>query len=267
MRNIILALGFTILGFVAGQETPLYTPVSNAGNPFDLATHDHFANPWFAKEVLASKTLTDNHKNKLKDVAAAFWVDTQDAISTRTPSLKTLLDAAKAKAATTSKKQTVLFIHYNLPNRDCAASASNGEICCSGNAPSQSTGNCDDTSYFGGDCSKGLAKYRQYTDSIVNLLKNYPELEIVAIVEPDSLPNLATNLGQKPHCTETTKQGYIEGTSYAIKQLSTLNQVSMYIDAAHGGWLGWCGTHSCGSSNECNGYKCMKSGYCECPAD
>jgi len=37
----------------------------------------------------------------------------------------------------------------------------------------------------------------------------------------------------------------------------------MYIDAAHGGWLGWCGTHSCGSDNECGGYKCSK-GYCEC---
>jgi hypothetical protein len=41
----------------------------------------------------------------------------------------------------------------------------------------------------------------------------------------------------------------------------------MYIDAAHGGWLGWCGTHNCGSNNECNGYTCLKSGYCECPAD
>jgi cellulase/cellobiase CelA1 len=41
----------------------------------------------------------------------------------------------------------------------------------------------------------------------------------------------------------------------------------MYMDVAHGGWLGWCGTHQCGSSNECNGYKCMRSGLCECPAD
>ena len=160
-----------------------------------------------------------------------------------------------------------MFIHYNLPNRDCAASASNGEICCSGNSPDQFTGNCDDSSYFAGDCSKGHARYRQYTDAIVNLLANYPQLEIVAIVEPDSLPNLATNLGQKPHCTETTKKGYIDGVVYAVSQLAKLSHVSMYIDAAHGGWLGWCGNHPCGSSNECSGYLCLRSGYCECPAD
>jgi hypothetical protein len=104
MRKFILGLGLTALGFVQGQETPLYTPVSNAGNPFDLATHDYFANPWFAKEVMASKTLTDYQKSKLKDVSAAFWVDTMAAIDQRTPSLKDLLESAKAKAATTSKK-------------------------------------------------------------------------------------------------------------------------------------------------------------------
>ena len=62
----------------------------------------------------------------------------------------------------------------------------------------------------------GLAKYHEYTDKIVSLLQNYPDLEIVALVEPDSLPNLATNLGQKPHCTQTTADGYVAGVSYAI---------------------------------------------------
>lgn len=40
----------------------------------------------------------------------------------------------------------------------------------------------------------------------------------------------------------------------------------MYIDAAHGGWLGWCGTHPCSSDSECNGDRCLR-GYCECPAN
>jgi cellulose 1,4-beta-cellobiosidase len=89
----------------------------------------------------------------------------------------------------------VVFIHYNLPNRDCAASASNGEICCSGNPPNPTTGSCDDQSYNSGDCSKGLQKYQSYTDEVFSVLKQYPNLEIVAIVEPDSLPNMVTNLG------------------------------------------------------------------------
>jgi cellulose 1,4-beta-cellobiosidase len=139
--------------------------------------------------------------------------------------LKTLLDGAKAKQAKGSKKQTVFFIHYDLPNRDCAASASNGEICCSGNKPDASTGACDDQSYRGGSCEGGLTKYRQYTDAIVSLLKNYPEIEIVALVEPDSLPNLATNLNVKPHCTDTTAAAYVAGVSYAIKQLGTVSNV------------------------------------------
>ena len=215
MRRTLLSLAFSTLCF-ANTEVPMYTPLTSAGNPFDQNTHDLFANPWFAQEVLASKTLTDYQKQNLKDQPAAFWVDTYSAISERTPSLKTLLDSAAQKAASSGRKQTVMFIHYNLPNRDCAASASNGEICCSGNSPDQFTGNCDDTSYFSGDCSKGHARYRQYTDAIASLLANYPQLEIVAIVEPDSLPNLATNLGQKPHCTETTKKGYIDGVVYAV---------------------------------------------------
>jgi len=122
-------------------------------------------------------------------------------ISQRNPSLKTLLDAAAEKQKTSSKKQTVFFIHYDLPNRDCAAAASNGEICCSGNPPNPSTGECDQASYSGGTCQAGLTKYYAYTDAVVSLLKNYPTIEIVALVEPDSLPNIATNLGVKPHCT------------------------------------------------------------------
>jgi cellulase/cellobiase CelA1 len=40
--------------------------------------------------------------------------------------LKTLLAAASEAQKTSSKKITVTFIHYDLPNRDCAAHASNG---------------------------------------------------------------------------------------------------------------------------------------------
>jgi cellulose 1,4-beta-cellobiosidase len=198
-----LTLIGSILGTaLAGHESfELYKAKASGGNPFDQSTHDLFVNPWFAKEVEASKTLTSAQKQKLKNIPAAFWVDTRSAIQQRTPSLKTLLDAAAAKQAQTSRKQTVLFIHYNLPNRDCAASASNGEICCSGNAPNPSTGSCDQGSYSSGDCSKGLQAYRAYTDEVYSVVKGYPQLEVVAIVEPDSLPNIVTNMNVKPQCS------------------------------------------------------------------
>jgi cellulase/cellobiase CelA1 len=65
----------------------------------------------------------------------------------------------------------------------------------------RSAGSCDDASYHSGDCSKGIALYKKYTDGVVAVLKQFPTIQIVAIVEPDSLPNLATNLGIEPHCT------------------------------------------------------------------
>ena len=93
MRRTILSLALTTLCF-ATSEIPMYTTLTSAGNPFDESTHELFANPWFAQEVLASKSLNDYQKQKLKDIPAAFWVDTYSAINQRTPSLKTLLDSA-----------------------------------------------------------------------------------------------------------------------------------------------------------------------------
>jgi cellulose 1,4-beta-cellobiosidase len=43
-----------------------------------------------------------------------------------------------------------------------------------------------------------------------------------------------------PHCgNSATSTAYKVGIPYAINQLSTLSNVAMYLDAAHGGWLGW----------------------------
>jgi len=61
-----------------------------------------------------------------------------------------------------------------------------------------------------------LNVYHQYTDKIVSILAAFPQLEIVALVEPDSLPNLATNLGVLPHCTQTTASAYVAGVTYAL---------------------------------------------------
>lgn len=64
----------------------------------------------------------------------------------------------------------------------------------------------------------------------------YPSVKVVAVIEPDSLANLVTNL-DKPKCAGA-QAAYKEGVVYAIKKLAALN-VYMYIDAGHAGWLGW----------------------------
>jgi cellulose 1,4-beta-cellobiosidase len=115
----------------------------------------------------------------------------------------------------------VEFVIYDLPNRDCAAAASNGEL------------QCEDA-----NCANGLSTYKtQYIDPIVAAMAQFPDVNIVALVEPDSLPNLATNLNT-PKCT-MAQTAYKQGVAYAIKQLATLPNVAIYVDAAHGGWLGW----------------------------
>ena len=71
---------------------------------------------------------------------------------------------------------------------------------------------------------------------IAELLKANPNSAFALIIEPDSLPNLVTN-ADLTTCQES-KSGYEEGVAYALKTLNLPNVV-MYIDAGHGGWLGW----------------------------
>lgn len=130
----------------------------------------------------------------------------------------------------------VALIVYDLPNRDCAAKASNGEICCKYNDDKT----CDHAAK--GDCDAGLREYKtEYIDKLAAVLKEYHEkVPVVLIIEPDSLPNLATNKAD-PRCgSEGTMQAYQEGIAYAVETLKTAcPSCGLYLDAAHGGWLGW----------------------------
>jgi len=154
---------------------------------------------------------------KVKSFASAYWVDRMAVIDNVT----TILTQARLQSASSGSPVMAAIVVYDLPSRDCAASASNGEIPCA-----------DAT------CAAGIATYKtQYIDPLVAVLANFPDVTIVTIVEPDSLPNLATNLAN-PKCT-IAQNAYITGVAYAIQQLSTLSNVHIYVDAAHGGWLGW----------------------------
>lgn len=62
------------------------------------------------------------------------------------------------------------------------------------------------------------------------------DLSFAIILEPDSLPNLVTNMAVKK-CAAAA-EGYKNGIAYAIRNLQFPN-VALYIDAGHCGWLGW----------------------------
>jgi cellulose 1,4-beta-cellobiosidase len=114
----------------------------------------------------------------------------------------------------------VTIVVYDLPNRDCSALASNGELLIA---------------------SGGTARYRtEYIDAIYNVLVQYPNMRFIAVIEPDSLPNLVTNLSFAK-CTEaqSTTDGYVVNTQYTLNKLSALSNFYSYIDIGHAGWMGW----------------------------
>ncbi|KAI1159255.1 1, 4-beta cellobiohydrolase [Nemania serpens] len=140
---------------------------------------------------------------KLADVGSFLWLDSIANIAKFDQAISDLPCA-----------NILGLVIYDLPGRDCAAKASNGEL-----------------------AYNEISKYKtQYIDPIVKKIKANPNLAFALIIEPDSLPNLVTNADLST-CQES-KSAYEEGVAYALKSLNLPNVV-MYVDAGHGGWLGW----------------------------
>jgi cellulose 1,4-beta-cellobiosidase len=123
--------------------------------------------------------------------------------------------------ALAQKANLVTLVLYDMPNRDCAALASSGELLFSQN---------------------GLSRYEhEFIAPIANILgqPKYRSLRIAVVIEPDSLPNLVTNLGV-PKCREADGPGgYAAATRYTLNAFYPLRNVYSYVDIGHSGWLGW----------------------------
>ncbi len=197
--------GSTNQGGSAGQVTV-------AGNPFKNLSL--YLNPEYAKSIRASMKLAPElapKMEKLVNISTAIWLDKTAKI----PAAEAALADARRIQTSTGKKQVVTLVVYNLPDRDCAAYASAGEL----------------------KGTSGLATYKSsYIDAIAKIFKKYNDVRIVAIIEPDSLPNLATNMNLQS--CQIAAPFYREGVAYAVKSLA-LPHTSLYLDSAHGGWLGW----------------------------
>ncbi len=187
-----------------------------------------FVNPDWSGEVstaAAAKGGTlGSQMSKVAQYSTAVWLDRIAAVTGGTGITHTMdwyLDQALAQQTSSGKQVVAEFVVYDLPNRDCSALASNGELSVS---------------------ADGLNKYKtQYIDPIYNIISNakYSKLRLSLVIEPDSLPNLLTNLSFAK-CAEANSSGaYIQGVQYAINKLHALSNVYTYVDAAHSGWLGW----------------------------
>ncbi|MEU4089642.1 glycoside hydrolase family 6 protein [Streptomyces aureus] len=213
-RTAALAVG-ALLG--ALSITALPTTASAAAkldNPYVGAKA--YVNPdWSAKAA------AEPGGSAISDQPTFVWLDRMAAIQGTADArgLKAHLDAAKAQGA-----NLVQLVIYDLPGRDCAALASNGEL------------GADD-----------LATYQSsYIDPIAAILADpaYASLRIVNLIEPDSLPNLVTNAGgtagSTTQCATMKANGnYEKGVGYALHTLGALPNTYNYIDAGHHGWLGW----------------------------
>lgn len=205
-----------------------------ASNPF--AGQTFYVNPANQKEydesIATADGITKENLQRMRNTPSAYWIDTKAKVQgTGTESVQGILTDAAAK----SPPELVTLIFYDLPNRDCDAAASNGEICCTYNAD----GTCDYSAE--GDCADGIEEYKAtYVDPFVSTLASFKgKVPVVLVVEPDSIPNLASNLGH-PHCGNmATQLAYHHGVHYALDELTAKTDASIYLDAAHGGWLGW----------------------------
>jgi len=196
----------------------LATPEAIAGgaatkdaNP--LAGARLYVNPDFTRMIEMMAARTPAQAPALKKLAVqptAVWLDSVK----RVPSVSRHLDEARRQQVAGAPPVVPVFVVYDLPGRDCAAKASSGEFSV-----------------------KDEARYQhEYIDAIAAAFRAHPSQPVVIILEPDSLANLATNLGLES-CA-AAEGAYRRGIAYAISKLSLPN-VSIYLDAAHGGWLGW----------------------------
>ncbi|MDG4770267.1 glycoside hydrolase family 6 protein [Solwaraspora sp. WMMD792] len=213
---------------VTTAPPPVTTPPPTGGprvdNPYVGA--DVYVNP-----IWSANAAAEPGGSRIADEPTGVWLDRTSAIygnnspTTGDMGLADHLDEAVAQDAANGSRPLVFqVVIYNLPGRDCAALASNGEL-----GPTEIDAYRDD-----------------YIDPIAEIVgrAEYRNLRIVAVIEIDSLPNLVTNVGSRatatPECDVMLANGnYVTGVGYAISQLADVPNVYNYIDAGHHGWIGW----------------------------
>jgi cellulose 1,4-beta-cellobiosidase len=211
---------------VGPTNTPTRTPTNpppgtHLDNPFVGATF--YRNVDYIASVNAAADLQGGTLAAQMRLVANYptfvWLDSIDAVNGTNGYPRSLaghLDQALAQGV-----NAIGIVVYDLPNRDCSALASNGELLIA---------------------NDGLNIYKtQYIDVIYNVISQskYSNLRIIMVIEPDSLPNLITNLSFAK-CSEAQSTGaYVQGVQYAIGKLRSINNTYAYVDVGHAAWLGW----------------------------
>ncbi|MGW3571037.1 glycoside hydrolase family 6 protein [Streptomyces sp. NPDC000941] len=209
----------SLSGTAAAQAEGTRAAAAKVDNPY--AGAKVYVNPdWSAKAA------AESGGSKISNQPTGVWMDRIAAINGTTGArgLRSHLDTALTQSG--GSPMVVQLVIYDLPGRDCAALASNGEL-----GPND------------------IDKYKtQFIDPIASILSESKyansNLRIVTTIEIDSLPNLVTNTNGRPTATpqcDTMKNNgnYVKGVGYALNKLGAVGNVYNYIDAGHHGWIGW----------------------------
>lgn len=217
MRPSTLFIGLT--GAVAVSAAPKYRSWNESTpNPFE--GKKLFANPLWAEKLEPTFTAfkaagDDTNAAKVRGIQKTgnfVWVSDRAGLK----NIDAAIEAARAEQAKSGVDQIVGLVLYNLPDRDCSAGDSAGEL-------SSDKG--------------GLELYKnEFIKPYAEKVSAAKDLTFAIVLEPDSLGNAVTNQGNE-FCAKATPV-YEEGIAYAIASLQFPN-VHLYMDAAHGGWLGW----------------------------
>ncbi|MBO0681575.1 MAG: glycoside hydrolase family 6 protein [Candidatus Dormibacteraeota bacterium] len=224
---VLLASGLIAIGLSlrSGAQGARGGPTTAAGggahvdNPYVGA--DGYLNPDYVARV-RSQAAADGNSSAEARVAGyqtAIWMDHIGAITGDAGhrGLRRQLEAAVSRQG--GRPELVEVVIYDLPGRDCAAGASNGELPAT---------------------RAGLSEYEsRFIDPIASVLGNgrYRPLRIVTLIEPDSLPNAVTNRGLPP-CAAAAPL-YEQGIEYALDRLHAIPNVYTYLDVGQSAWLGW----------------------------
>lgn len=240
MREIAwLALAAACGAGAAPVHEPTTSAARASGNPFEGARL--WVDSAWTKNVESVASADPAHAElarKVAHVPTAVWIDS----IAKVPAVARTLDA--------SKTDVPIFVVYDLPNRDCSAKSSAGEL----------------------DVAKdGEKRYAsEVVDPIAAAFRAHPSQRAIVVVEPDSLANVATNT-TIPKCA-ASEHAYRASIAYAVRAFALPN-VAVYLDAAHSGWLGWDGNREkiakvfaevladAGGADKVRGFAINVSGY------
>ncbi len=225
----------------------------------------HVANPYVGAMVYASPDYTTEVATAVATETAGSALANQMTVVGKTPTFVWLdriaaiaggsvnsgrlglqghINAAVAQA--NGAEIVVQLVIYDLPDRDCAALASNGELSIAGGDTPRG--------YTTALTGTGIQEYENdYITPIYNILKAAPSnVRFVLVIEDDSLPNIVTNTGYSyslANCiaanggasypTYSMSGVYVLGIQYALNQFHSLPNAYNYLDIGHHGWLGW----------------------------